>query len=151
MFQPSLLRPVNQVDPSGQCTSGSWWCDALHSALNTASDIGTCLGNWNAGCGSPKGLANIGAGFLNQGAQVLNGLSYLATGGQYELNWSVGAPYMCAALTGSYQLGEALEVTKQTPVPTLQAQRSTTRRARLSNRSWKADYRQEAMRPHWCP
>jgi RHS repeat-associated protein len=99
--------PVNEGDPTGDCTSGSWWCDALHSVGGGVTGVAECLGN--SGCLSPEGLANAAAGFANQVAHLVDGLicSSNSNDGGYCPTWSVGTPYPCAS-PGSYQVGEGL-------------------------------------------
>ena len=96
--------PVNGTDPLGQCSSGSWWCDAAHSIGGGITGVANCLNN--SDCFSPQGLANVGAGFANQAAQVLDGLICTGTSEQTCPTWSVGSPFPCDS-QGSYQVGEA--------------------------------------------
>jgi RHS repeat-associated protein len=79
--------PVNDSDPSGDCTG-----------------VGECVAN-SLNCFSPEGLANIGAGFANQAAQLTDFLICSAENGNYCPTWSVGTPYPCGP-EGSYQVGE---------------------------------------------
>ena len=97
-------NPVSGTDPLGQCTSGSWWCDAAHSIGGGITGVANCLNN--SDCFSPRGLANVGAGFANQAAQVLDALICTGTSEQTCPTWSVGTPFPCDS-QGSYQVGEA--------------------------------------------
>jgi len=99
--------PVNGSDPSGDCTSGTWWCDALHSVGGGVTGVAECLGN--SGCFSPEGLANAAAGFANQATHLVDDLicSSNSNDGGYCPTWSVGTPFPCSS-PGSYQVGEGL-------------------------------------------
>jgi hypothetical protein len=96
--------PINALDPSGLGLIPSWVSSAADSIGHGVISVGECLENYD--CLSPEGLANAGAGFADQAAQLLDGLICTGTSEQTCPTWSVGAPYPCGP-QGSYQVGEA--------------------------------------------
>jgi hypothetical protein len=102
--------PVNGTDPMGLfCLLGTnpgggcRGASEAKSAVNGLVETGTCLENSN--CLSPQGLANAGAGFADQAAQLVDGLICNGSNEEYCPTWSVGAPFPCGP-EGSYQVGE---------------------------------------------
>jgi guanyl-specific ribonuclease Sa len=97
--------PVNGVDPFGQSLIPSWVSSEVHSVGSGITSVAECLGNLEC-LSSPEGLANAGAGFADQAAQVLDGLICNGTAELTCPTWRVGVPYPCGP-QGSYQVGEA--------------------------------------------
>ena len=96
--------PVNGVDPSGlSWYDPSWASPALDSVGSGLTSLGECLGSLS--CLSPEGLANAGAGFADQAAQLVDSLICNGTSQLTCPTWSVGAPFPCGP-QGSYQAGE---------------------------------------------
>ena len=96
--------PINGVDPNGMSLIPSWVSSAVQTVGSGVTNLAECLSN--LGCLSPEGLANAGAGFANQAAQLVDSLICNGTSQQTCPTWSVGAPFPCAP-QGSYQVGEA--------------------------------------------
>ena len=96
--------PINESDPTGLF----WGESELDSIGAGLSGDAECLSDPD--CLSPKGIANLGAGLVDQAAQTADHLICDATStgaDQYCPTWSVGSPFPCAS-QGSYQVGETL-------------------------------------------
>jgi guanyl-specific ribonuclease Sa len=95
--------PINALDPSGLGLIPSWLSSAVSSVEHGAIGVGECLENYD--CFSPKGLANVAAGFANGATQIADGAICSLSAEQTCPSWSVGAPFPCDS-PGSYQVGE---------------------------------------------